>query len=119
MAQEEAAPESFPPAAPAASAADLAGVAASIASLRADVAEASVHLAALRTQAGAWTVETSERKAGMIEVMSDIVRLNQKLDRLAASLSAVAAETDRIGRSMATKADVERLMAAVAAAKPR
>lgn len=119
MAEEEPAPEAFAPAAPPASAADLAGVAASVASLRADVAEASVHLAALRTLASAWTVETSERKAGMIEVMSDIVRLNQKLDRLADSVGSVAAEVDRIGRSAATKGDVERLMAAIAAAKAR
>lgn len=116
MADEQAAPEALPPAAPGA---DLAAVNAGVASLRADVAEASVHLAALRAQASAWTVETSERKAGMIEVMSDIVRLNQKLDRLAASVGAAAAELDRIGRAMATKGDVERLLAAIAASKGR
>lgn len=94
---------------------DVATVNASVASLRADVAEASVHLAALRTQAGALKADLAEEKAGTVEIMSDIVRLNQKLDRMAGAFASTQAEVERISRSMATKNDVDRILAALKA----
>jgi chromosome condensin MukBEF ATPase and DNA-binding subunit MukB len=93
----------------AASAVDIAAVHANVASLRADMAEVKIQLSALK----AHTVALKADMAVEMSVMTDVVRLEQKFERLAAALTGTQEDVRKILQHMATKSDVERVLSAL------
>jgi len=98
---------------------DLASVNANVASLRADASEMKLLLSALKLPLSALKEQGTDVQAAlaagkgdMTAVMTDVVRLDQKLERLAAALAATQQDVQRILRLTATKDDVARLLAA-------
>ena len=100
---------------PAVPAAEVALFNASVATLRADAADIKALVSTVKNQTASLQADAAEQKAGTIEVMSDVVRLNQKVDRLAAALADTQADIRKIVEQMATRSGMERLRVEVEA----
>jgi chromosome segregation ATPase len=97
----------------AASAVDIATVHANVASLRADMSEVKVQLSALKVHAVALKADVAGQTAAEMSVVTDVVRLEQKLERLAAALAGTQEDVRKILQHMATKNDLERVLSAL------
>lgn len=93
---------------------ELASVNANVASLRAETSEIKIQLlSALKAGGTHVQAALAAGKGDMTAVMTDVVRLDQKLERMAAALEAMQRDVERILRLAATKDDVARILAAL------
>lgn len=97
----------------AAARADMSTVKANVSSLRADMFEAKAAMSEAKADRTMLKAGMTEAKADLTSAMSDIIRLDQKIGRMAAALAGAQADVQKIVLSMATKNDVAKILDAI------